>query len=133
MGTSHASKNPMTLSQSNTYQDRIQHLEYNEAKPTYERCSKDKMKCDGYLPPKPPKPPRRRAKPKAAPAKLAVNRGLSAREEQQYDNLCLHQKYWQMVIDSYARKDDESGPTSKVFGPSLVAARKVAAPIIALQ
>src|SRR6478609_7507139 len=62
----------MTLSQSNTYQDRIQHLEYNEAKPTYERCSKDKMKCDGYLPPKPPKPPRRRAKPKAAPAKLAV-------------------------------------------------------------
>ncbi|KAK2486088.1 hypothetical protein H9L39_00015, partial [Fusarium oxysporum f. sp. albedinis] len=52
--------------------DRIRHLEYNEAKPTYERCSKDKMKCDGYLPPKPPKPPRRRVKPKAAPAKLAV-------------------------------------------------------------
>ncbi|EWZ77688.1 hypothetical protein FOWG_17925 [Fusarium oxysporum f. sp. lycopersici MN25] len=72
MGASHASKNPMTLSQSHTYQDRIRHLEYNEAKPTYERCSKGKMKCDGYLPPKPPKPPRRRAKPKAAPAKLAV-------------------------------------------------------------
>ncbi|KAJ0127669.1 hypothetical protein HZ326_29229 [Fusarium oxysporum f. sp. albedinis] len=55
-----------------TWYDRIRHLEYNEAKPTYERCSKDKMKCDGYLPPKPPKPPRRRVKPKAAPAKLAV-------------------------------------------------------------
>ncbi|KAH7189975.1 hypothetical protein BKA60DRAFT_664516 [Fusarium oxysporum] len=54
----------------------------------------------------------------------SLDEGLSAREEQQYDKLCLRQKYWQMVIDSYARKDDESGPTSKVFGPSLVAARK---------
>jgi hypothetical protein len=60
-------------------------------------------------------------------------RGLSAREEQQYDNLCLRQKYWQMMIDTYARRDDESGPTSKVFEPFLVAARKSAAPIIALQ
>ncbi|KAJ4118886.1 hypothetical protein NW768_010625 [Fusarium equiseti] len=59
--------------------------------------------------------------------------GLSAREEQQYNNLCLRQKYWQMVIDSYTRKDDESGPNSQVFEPFLVAARKAAAPIIALQ
>ncbi|EXK46295.1 hypothetical protein FOXG_20381 [Fusarium oxysporum f. sp. lycopersici 4287] len=31
---------------------------------------------------------------------LQKSLGLSAREEQQYDNLCLRQKYWQMVIDS---------------------------------
>ncbi|KAF5665575.1 hypothetical protein FHETE_6591 [Fusarium heterosporum] len=61
--------------------------------------------------------------------------GLSAREEeeQQYDNLCLRQKYWQMVIDSYAKRDNESGLTSQVFEPFLMAARKAAAPIIALQ
>ena len=59
--------------------------------------------------------------------------GLSAKEKQQYNNLCLRQKYWQMVIDTYARKDNESGLTSEAFEPFLVAAQKAAAPIIALQ
>ncbi|KAL6921034.1 hypothetical protein FSST1_005060 [Fusarium sambucinum] len=59
--------------------------------------------------------------------------GLSEREVQQYDNLCLRQSYWQMVIDSYEKTDDEAGPSLKVFEPFLAAARKAAAPILALQ
>ncbi|UZP34918.1 hypothetical protein NXS19_002734 [Fusarium pseudograminearum] len=59
--------------------------------------------------------------------------GLSAREEQQYDNLSLRQKYWQMVIDSYEGMSGKAGPSPKLFEPFLVAARKAAAPIIALQ
>ncbi|CAF3612953.1 unnamed protein product [Fusarium graminearum] len=59
--------------------------------------------------------------------------GLSAREEQQYDNLCLRQKYWQMVIDSYEGMSGKAGPSPKLFEPFLVAARKAASPIIALQ
>jgi len=58
---------------------------------------------------------------------------LSVKEEQQHNNLCLRQKYWQMMIDTYTRKEDESGPISEVFEPFLIAARKAAAPIIALQ
>ncbi|RGP71288.1 hypothetical protein FSPOR_3409 [Fusarium sporotrichioides] len=63
----------------------------------------------------------------------AKSGGLSEREEQQYDNLCLRQNYWQMVIDSYQKTNDEASPSPKVFEPFLAAARKAAAPIIALQ
>ncbi|KAJ9419775.1 hypothetical protein FOXG_19585 [Fusarium oxysporum f. sp. lycopersici 4287] len=41
----------------------IRHLKCDEAKPTCERCSSDKMKCDGYPEPKPLKPPKPRRKP----------------------------------------------------------------------
>ncbi|KAH7236568.1 hypothetical protein BKA59DRAFT_312023 [Fusarium tricinctum] len=42
---------------------KLRHLKCDEAKPTCQRCGKDKVKCDGYAPPKPKG--RRRSKKKA--------------------------------------------------------------------
>ncbi|SCO90173.1 uncharacterized protein FRV6_14301 [Fusarium oxysporum] len=51
--------------------------------------------------------------------------------EQQYRNLRLRQKYWQMSIDSYS--SDEAAASPETFEPFLAAAREAAAPLIALR
>jgi hypothetical protein len=51
--------------------------------------------------------------------------------EQQYRNLRLRQRYWQMAIDSYSSEEAAANP--KAFEPFLAAAREAAAPFIALR
>ncbi|KAG5746456.1 hypothetical protein H9Q70_010851 [Fusarium xylarioides] len=51
--------------------------------------------------------------------------------EQQYRNLRLRQKYWQMSIDSYSSDDAAARP--ETFEPFLAAAKEAAAPLIALK
>jgi hypothetical protein len=55
---------------------------------------------------------------------------LLIKEKQQYHNLCVRQKYWQMAIDAYASEDAAADHT--MFQPFLAAAREAAAPLIAL-
>ncbi|KAF5630049.1 hypothetical protein F52700_7406 [Fusarium sp. NRRL 52700] len=50
--------------------------------------------------------------------------------EQQYRNLRLRQKYWQMAIDSHSTEEAPTNP--KNFEPFLTAAREAAAPFIVL-
>ncbi|KAH6949122.1 hypothetical protein DER45DRAFT_580699 [Fusarium avenaceum] len=55
---------------------------------------------------------------------------LLIKEEQQYHNLCVRQKYWQMAIDAHA--SEEAAADDTIFQPFLAAAREAAAPLIAL-
>lgn len=55
------------FSESTTYAYRTRHLKCDEAKPICNRCSEDKVKCDGYSMPK-PKLPRRKHRKKFAPS-----------------------------------------------------------------
>ncbi|KAF4963065.1 hypothetical protein FSARC_8896 [Fusarium sarcochroum] len=56
---------------------------------------------------------------------------LSSKEQLQYRNLCLRQKYWQMAIDSSASEEAASKP--QTFEPFLEAATEAASPLIALS
>ncbi|KAF5574539.1 hypothetical protein FPCIR_13551 [Fusarium pseudocircinatum] len=51
--------------------------------------------------------------------------------EQQYHNLRLRQKYWQMTIDSCS--SDEANARPETFEPFLAAAKEATAPLIALK
>ncbi|KAF5692412.1 cytochrome-b5 reductase [Fusarium denticulatum] len=51
--------------------------------------------------------------------------------EQQYHNLRLRQRYWQMTIDLYS--SDEANARPETFEPFLAAAKEAAAPFIALK
>nr|RBR00306.1 hypothetical protein FVER53263_13792 [Fusarium verticillioides] len=59
------------------------------------------------------------------------NEDIAIEGEQQYRNLRLRQKYWQMSIDSYS--SDEAAARPETFDSFLAAAKEVAAPLIALK
>jgi hypothetical protein len=54
---------------------------------------------------------------------------LLIKEEHQYHNLRVRQRYWQMAIDAYA--SEEAAADHTIFHPFLSAAREAAAPLIA--